>query len=318
MNMSKNIRDLFEEFMKQSEFSTRLSKETLRNYRTVFDTFTAVMPDVTLEALNEGYMAEFFRRLEKRERKVGRGWTKKGVKKSTVLTYHWRLGRFFTWLHQRGHIKSHPLADVKKPDVRYIDIKWLKKEDVQKIFTALAFGIKWPHNFMKKRNVAIFSVLLYCGLRKNELLNLKILDIDLDRRILRVNGATSKSQNDRVVPLNQSVIDALRDYMDHMKDLPEVRPVYLWFSAQEGENRLTAFGLKHLMKRVADASGVKFHPHMFRHTFAVNQLAQGVDIAALQQLLGHRDIRMTSVYLRCLPATLLRSAAEGLTLETLQ
>lgn len=317
--MPQNIRNLFDEFMKESEFATRLSKETLRNYRTVFDTFMAVMPDAKLESLNEGFMTEFFRRLEKRERTVGRGWTKKGVKKSTILTYHWRLGRFFNWLQQRGHIKCHPLAAVKKPDVRYVDIRWLKKEEVQKIFTAVSFTMKWPHLLMKKRNRAIFSVLLYCGLRKNELLNLKILDIDLDRRILRVNGATSKSQIDRIVPLNQAVIDDLRDYMDHLKGLQFVRPVYLWYSAEdEADHRLTKFGLKHLVSRVVKESGVKFHPHMFRHTYAVNQLAQKVDLAVLQQLLGHRDIRMTSVYLRCLPSAMLRSAAEGLTLETLQ
>lgn len=317
--MTKNLHDCFEEFMRQSEYSSRLSKETLRNYRTIFTTFTTVMPDASLENLNEGFLTEFFRRLEKRERKVGRGWTKKGVKKSTILTYHWRLGRFFDWLLERNHIKQHPLASVKKPDVRYTDIRWLKKELVQKIFSAVSFSIKWPNLLIKKRNRAIFSVFLYCGLRRNELLNLKILDIDLDRRILRVNGATSKSQNDRIVPLNQAVIDDLRDYMERLQGLPSFVPVYLWYSMEDkGDHRLTAFGLKHLINRVVKESGVKFHPHMFRHTFAVNQLAQGVGLAVLQQLLGHRDIRMTAVYLRCLPSTMLRSAAEGLNLETLQ
>jgi integrase/recombinase XerD len=57
--------------------------------------------------------------------------------------------------------------------------------------------------------------------------------------------------------------------------------------------------------------------HQFRHTFAVNFLNQGGDIAKLKQLLGHRDIRMTSAYLRCLPTSAMRTNVESISLDTL-
>jgi integrase/recombinase XerD len=57
--------------------------------------------------------------------------------------------------------------------------------------------------------------------------------------------------------------------------------------------------------------------HRFRHTFAVNFLNRGGDIAKLKQLLGHRDIRMTSAYLRCLPTSAMRTDVESITLESL-
>ncbi|RJO59499.1 hypothetical protein C4546_01995 [Candidatus Parcubacteria bacterium] len=57
--------------------------------------------------------------------------------------------------------------------------------------------------------------------------------------------------------------------------------------------------------------------HQFRHTFAVNVLNNGSDIAKLKQLLGHRDIRMTATYLRCLPTSAMRGDVETLTLDNL-
>jgi integrase len=73
----------------------------------------------------------------------------------------------------------------------------------------------------------------------------------------------------------------------------------------------------HLVKQVRRLSGVAFHLHQFRHTFAVNFLNRGGDVAKLKQLLGHRDIRMTSVYLRCLPTAAMRGDVENITLDTL-
>jgi integrase len=70
-----------------------------------------------------------------------------------------------------------------------------------------------------------------------------------------------------------------------------------------------------LVKSVSKRAGVKFHLHQFRHTFAVNFLKSTNNIAHLMQLLGHKDIRMTMTYLRCLPTEGMRGGIESLTIE---
>jgi site-specific recombinase XerD len=117
------------------------------------------------------------------------------------------------------------------------------------------------------------------------------------------------------VPLNSKAQSVVLDY------LAELRRVRLasehLFPADSHSGALTRDGLAHLVKSVSRRSGVRFHVHQFRHTFAINFLNRGGDVVRLKELLGHRDIRMTSGYLRHLPTHALRDAVEGVTLDTL-
>jgi site-specific recombinase XerD len=152
-------------------------------------------------------------------------------------------------------------------------------------------------------------------LRKGELLGLRVTDLDLDRLELTVRAETSKSRLKRVVPISSKLFPALEDYLAERRKRPLLSDHL--FADVSGKGPLTAEGFKHLIEQVKQLSGVAFHAHQFRHTFAVNFLNRGGDVAKLKQLLGHRDIRMTSAYLRCLPTAAMRTDVEGITLDTL-
>ena len=201
------------------------------------------------------------------------------------------------------------------PNVRYEEIQYLKKEKIEKILTAMEFQMPWKNLFIKKRNVAMFCVLLYCGLRKGELLGLKLLDIDLQRKTLTVRAETSKSRLTRTIPLNTIVLSKLEDYLNELKN-KNYSNLYLFVSNNE-DKELTSHGFIHLIDKLNIESEVKFHAHQLRHTFAVNMLHLGCDLAKLKQLMGHRDIRMTALYLRCLPTNVMRQDIEALTLDNL-
>ena len=181
------------------------------------------------------------------------------------------------------------------------------------IFTAIAFTIDWQNQLVRKRNIALMHTLLYCGLRKGECINLKILDIDFLRKLLTVRAETSKSKRERTIPLNTKVLSALQDYAVERKHY--TTPYF--FVSNNHDDKLTYNGLKHLMERIVHASGVKFHLHQLRHTFAVNLLNNGCDSAKLKQLMGHTDIRMTMAYLRCIPSKAMRADLEALSLDSL-
>lgn len=304
---------LHEEFVSEQRFAARLSPVTLRGYSQSLALLLSLMPTLTLEQLTPAGMTAFFRRLETRRRVVGKG-TSVGIKATTVATYRSKLNRFFTWLKARGHIMSNPFDGMPYPRIAYEDRKYLGRSEVERIFSALVASARLRTRFLRKRDVALFALLLYTGIRKGELLGLRVTDIDLDHREVTIRAETSKSRLRRVVPINARLHLALEDCLEERHKLHHSSE-YLITSTSG--RPFTADGLKHLVERIKALSGVEFHVHQFRHTFAVNVLNQGGDIAKLKQLLGHRDIRMTSAYLRALPTGAMRTDVESLALDTL-
>lgn len=310
----ESLLQLHEKFLQEYEYVVKLRSETLRGYKAVFTTFGKIMPEIErVVDLTPATMNEFFKRLATRERVVGKGMIKKGIKSSTVATYRNKLSKFFKWLIARKYLLEDPFIGIPYPEVSYHDRKYLKKEQVEKIFTTISFNISWQSTLIRKRNLAIFTILLFCGLRKGELIGLKLTDINLEHRELLVRGETSKSKRDRYLPLNQRVIQSIKDYFEERMKVKVVTP-YLWLPADGGE-RFTVAGFKHLINKVNQVSGVRFHAHQFRHTFAVNVLNAGSDIYRLKQLLGHSDIRMTAVYLRSMPPRALQPDVNRLDLD---
>jgi len=296
---NKKLTELFDNFIKQQEYVAKISPETLRGYRTTFRLFTKLIgSNLAPIDLTEDIMVDFFSKIGKNQ-DGGRPKDGPTVKNSTVATYRSKLNKFFEWLVTRDEIKQNPLKNIPYPIVNYDDKQWLDKEDVEKIRTSIE--LKSKNLFLKKRNLAMLGVLLFCGLRRNELISLRIFDINLEKKMLTVNGITSKSKRQRIVPLNNQVIEYLKDYLKELKSKKDYKDQYLWASDSRN-HRLTPNGLKHLVKTLRIRSSVKFHIHQCRHTFAMNTLIQGTDVAKLKQLLGHQDIRMTATYLRHIPS----------------
>lgn len=306
---------LHREFLSEQRFAARLSPVTLRGYEQSFALLLSMIPTLNVEQLTPPTLTEFFRRLETRTRASRNGKERTGVKTSTVATYRSKLNRFFDWLKATGHIRSNPFEGMPYPHVAYEDRKYLGRSAVERIFSALVLTAEWRTRFLRKRNIALFSTLLYTGLRKGELLGLRVTDVDMDRLEVTIRAETSKSRLRRVVPINSKLCLALEDYLDE-RQRRRPQSEFLFTSAS-ADTPFTANGLKHLIEQVKRLSGVRFHAHQFRHTFAVNFLNQGGDIAKLKQLLGHRDIRMTSAYLRCLPTSAMRNDIESISLDNL-
>lgn len=309
------LEKLFNEFMEEMEFSSKLSPITLEGYSNAFTLLMKIMPETDLANLSDKAMIEFFKRLQERQRIIGRGRAVKGVKISTIGTYRSKLNKFFEWLKMKGEIKKNPFDVIAYPNITYTDKKFLNREDLERILTAIEINIEWKNLLVKKRNIAIIYLLLTCGLRKNELLCLKVIDIDFDRKILTVRAETSKSKIDRRIPLNSKTLEILKDYIKERRGLDYSTP-YLFVSCNK-DDKLSVHGFKHLIEFLNRKTGIKFHAHQFRHTFAVNLLGNGSDIEKLKQLMGHHDIRMTCSYLRCLPTEAMREEVERLKLENM-
>ena len=144
-------------------------------------------------------------------------------------------------------------------------------------------------------------------------MSLQIRDIDFERKLITIRADTSKSGRSRQLPLHSSIIMHLQDYLSERKHY--TTPSLIVSSTRD--EKLTLDGLKHLVTNLRDYSGVEFHVHQLRHTFAVNFLKSSNNIAKLKQLLGHKSIMMTMTYLRCLPTDELRGDIEQMNIDRL-
>ncbi|AOR25063.1 tyrosine recombinase XerC [Clostridium taeniosporum] len=142
----------------------------------------------------------------------------------------------------------------------------------------------------KERDFCIITLFLNCGLRLNELCNIKLEDIRND--ILVVRG---KGDKDRTIYLNESCIKAIKEYMPNRKN---VKNTYLFIS--ERGNPICKRSVQTIVKNNIKAAGLdahKYSTHKLRHTSATLLYKYGkVDIRSLQQILGHENISTTTIY----------------------
>jgi site-specific recombinase XerD len=141
-------------------------------------------------------------------------------------------------------------------------------------------------------------MLLYAtGLRRAELTRLKVSDIDSERMVIHVLGG--KGRKDRDVMLSPKLLDELREYWRGLKHKPRtwLFPGGRWHGRTEQpmSDKVVWYACHEAAKRAGIDKRV--HPHTLRHSFATHLLEAGVDLRTIQLLLGHSDLKATTVYL---------------------
>jgi len=141
------------------------------------------------------------------------------------------------------------------------------------------------------RDRAIFELLYGCGVRVSELAGLNLEDLDRAERWLRVRG---KGRKERQVPLPGKAAEALERYLAARPVVRDERAVFL----NHRRGRLTDRGIRGIVKLYATlvSGDPSLHPHSFRHAYATHLLADGADLRAIQELLGHARLSTTQKY----------------------
>ena len=157
--------------------------------------------------------------------------------------------------------------------------KVLSKNEIKRIFVA-------TQNIKHK---CILMLIYSAGLRRSELLNLKLTDIDSERIVIHINGA--KGKKDRISLLSNNLLRLLRQYYK------EYHPKQYLFEGQNG-GMCSPTSVANILKRAAVKAGIQktVTPHMLRHSFATHLLEQGTDLRYIQELLGHNSSKTTEIY----------------------
>lgn len=147
----------------------------------------------------------------------------------------------------------------------------------------------------------ILLTLIYsAGLRGQEVINLKISDIDFERKTIHIRQ--SKYKKDRIVPLAQSMAVGLRKYL-------KAEHPHVWlFNGKESDGRYSVRGLSWVLREALKKTSItkEVSLHSLRHSYATHLLEQGLNIVTLKDLLGHSEITTTMIYLHVAQCPLLR------------
>ncbi|MDO6760171.1 tyrosine-type recombinase/integrase [Tamlana sp. 2_MG-2023] len=200
------------------------------------------------------------------------------------------LNTYYKFLLKVGDIQLNPLAKHKALKTsKKVQVPFSEAE-VKTVLDDLNFGT----DFESLRNKLIIEIFYSTGIRRIELVELKLASLDIHNKTLKVLGKRNK---ERIVPLLDSVVHTANDYLEVRSGLEEI--------ADKGYLFLTKKGVKiyeTLVYRIINdyfslaSSKVKKSPHILRHSFATHLLNQGADLNAVKELLGHSSLAATQVY----------------------
>ncbi len=196
---------------------------------------------------------------------------------------------FLQFLVRNGVIEVNRAKLVSTPKTPKLLPRVPSAEQTNRILDQLsAAGVKTAN---PERDRAILEMLYGCGLRVSELAGLNMEDLDVAGRWIRVRG---KGKKEREVPVPGKAAEALEEWLARRRPAPGETAVFL----NRNGKRLSDRSIRAIVKRYAVLLGgdPSIHPHTLRHAFATHLLAEGADLRAIQELLGHARLSTTQKY----------------------
>lgn len=204
-----------------------------------------------------------------------------------------------TYLVEHKVLKENPVLAVRLPKLDAARREVVSTEEVVALMDACE---KQADPFRVALSRAVLSVFVYCGLRRQECLDLKVEDVNLRERSITVRQG--KGRKSRTVYPHESCLTALREWM-------RARPVEFkqdWLFCFDRSKRVHHSGLKVMLRQIKAIAGLgeapHILPHSIRHWCATNLLRNGADLRSIQAFLGHASLNTTSIYLHTNEAAL--------------
>ncbi|MEP1489321.1 MAG: tyrosine-type recombinase/integrase [Algibacter sp.] len=200
------------------------------------------------------------------------------------------LNTYYKFLLKVGDIQQNPLAKHKALKTsKKIQIPFSQVE-IETVLDALNF----QDDFEGFRNKLIIELFYSTGIRRIELVELKLESISSDNKMLKVLGKRNK---ERLLPLLPSVVKTIKEYLEVRGRLPNIDDAEILFLTKKGVKIYETLVYRVINDYFGKASAkVKRSPHILRHSFATHLLNQGANLNAVKELLGHSSLAATQIY----------------------
>ena len=196
------------------------------------------------------------------------------------------LSKYYDFLIKINELKSSPLKNHKRLKVQKKLIIPFSEDEVLKVVDVFS------KNFEGKRNLLIVDMLYSTGVRRDELINIKLNDVLLDENLVKVLGKRNK---ERLVPLVLNLKSRINDYLKFRNEIKSSSSNF--FITTKGKKigpSLVYRVVKNYLSKVS--TKVKTSPHVLRHSFATHMLNNGADINSIKEIMGHSSLASTQIY----------------------
>jgi integrase/recombinase XerD len=269
------------------------SVRTMDTQATYFNRFGEFLTEVKINdvsAITAATLTDFQRWLFYQP--TNRGTARTVASQNRVLS---SLRSFFAFLLREGYLAHNPaqgLRLAREPDALPRNI--LTPEEARKL-------IEMPdtQTLIGYRDRTLLEVLYATGIRKSELRNLAVADVNLEEELLRVNRG--KGKKDRVVPLSRIACQHLENYLNAIRpELLHGRTTDKLFVSLQAGRPLGVHGIDRLMSKYVRQARLKKHVtcHLWRHSCATHLLKNNANLRHVQEILGHKSLATTERYLR--------------------
>ena len=225
------------------------------------------------------------------------GLMDEGEAAGTVAKQLAALRAWFKYLLRQGYYDRDIMAKITPPKAPKRLPVFFREGEVEKIYSDM-----YPNTFDGEMEKLVLRMLYETGMRRSELAMLRLGNIDLSARSLKVRG---KGDKERIIPIENELADNIRRFLALRSELmEEMRAADEHYEETDrllvnGKGRAVSDGMiylivKRYMSPISTAERVS--PHVFRHSFATHMLNEGANIEAIKELLGHSDLGTTEVY----------------------
>ena len=213
-----------------------------------------------------------------------------GMSNRTVNRKVSALNSFYKYLIKIEEISSNPLSTHKA-------LKTSKKNQIpfsETEINAVLNTISHAQTFEGARNKLIIELFYATGIRRIELINIKLKDIDLENKTVKILGKRNK---ERLIPLIQTIITSINQYLNYRDQLENSNQCDYLLVTQKGVKLYETLVYRIIKDYFSVVSSkIKKSPHILRHSFATHLLNKGAEINAVKELLGHSSLAATQVY----------------------
>ena len=213
-----------------------------------------------------------------------------GISNASINRKVSSLKSFYKFLLKTKQIDTSPLLKhkaLKAP--KKIQIPFSEKE-----LDMVLNQIIYKEGFEGVRDKLIVDLFYTTGIRRTELINLKIQNVDLSNKTIKVIGKRNK---ERIIPILTIIEEQIKKYLSERSSIQEVKESDYFFLLSNGVKLNDSFVYRLINYYFSNVSEkVKKSPHILRHTFATHLLNNGADINSVKELLGHSSLASTQVY----------------------
>ena len=266
---------LISKYLEYLEYERKLSSNTLKSYLNDLKDFDLYF-NGNLEKIDFHDLQKYISSLKDKNAK-------------TVAHYITVINSFYTFLVNENVINENPCLNISSPKIPKKLPTYLTEDEVDRL---LNVNLLTPYDY---RNKAMLELLYASGLRISELINLKIMDVDLVNCFVRVFG---KGKKERIVPISDIAINYLKLYIERYRPIILKDKISDYLFISNSLSNISRQGFFKIIKKECKRSGItkNVSPHVLRHSFATHLLKHGADLRVIQELLGHEDISTTQIY----------------------